>query len=74
MSDNPSEARILQTIRSGVGTPWPKVSWMQYLRWASNMEAVWHGSPAAAEASLDAADRWGEVVDRRRILFQDQTS
>jgi len=30
-------------------------------------------NPAAAEASLDAADRsWGEVVDRRRILFQDR--
>lgn len=73
MSDNPSEARILQIIRDGSGTPWLKLSWMQYLRWASNMEAVWHGSPAAAEAALDAADRsWGEVVDRRRILFQDR--
>lgn len=73
MTNNPSEARILEIIRSGAGTPWLKLSWMQYLRWASNMEAAWHGSPAAAEASLDAADRsWGEVVDRKRILFQDR--
>jgi hypothetical protein len=46
---------------------------MQYLQWASSMEAIWHGSPASAEASLDAADRsWAEVVDRNRILFQDR--
>lgn len=73
MSDNPSEARILQIIRSGAGSPWLKLSWMQYLRWSSNMEALWHGNPAAAEASLVAADHsWGEAVVDRRILFQDR--
>ncbi len=73
MSNNPSEARILEIIRSGAATPWLKLSWMQYLRWASNNEAAWHGNPAAAEAALEATDRnWSDVVDRRRILFQDR--
>lgn len=73
MSSNPSEARILEIIRSGAGTPWLKLSWMQFLRWASNIEAICHGRPTDAEAALDAADRrWGEVVDRKRILFQDR--
>lgn len=71
--DNPSEGRILDIIRGGTGAAWLKLSWMQYLRWASNMEAVWHGSPGAAEAYLADSDRsWGDVVDRRRILFQDR--
>jgi len=73
MANNPSEARILEIIRSGARTPWLKLSWMQYLRWAVNMESMLHGSPAVAEASLDAADRsWGEIVDRKRVLFQDR--
>lgn len=73
MSDNPSEARILEIIRSGSGSPWLKLSWMQYLRWAINAEAAGHGNPTAAEAALVAADqRWGDAVERRRILFQDR--
>lgn len=73
MSGNPSEARILEIIRGGTRTAWLKLSWMQYLRWASNMEALWHGNPTLAEASLDTADRnWSEIVDRRKLLFQDR--
>ena len=73
MASNPAEARILEIIRSGAGTPWLKQSWLQYLRWASNTEASLNGSRTAAEAALAAADQsWGDIVDRRRILFQDR--
>lgn len=70
--DNPAEGRILDIIRSGVGTPWLKLSWLQYLRWVRNMEAAWHGNSAAAEFALESADAmWGEV-QARRILFQER--
>jgi hypothetical protein len=71
-ADNPAEGRILEILRSGVATPWLKLSWLQYLRWVRNVEAAWHGNPAAAEAALESADvMWGEV-QRRRILFQER--
>lgn len=67
---NPAGGRILEIIRSGVKAPWLKLSWMQYLRWASNMEARWHGNSAGAERGLVRSDRnWGEVED---VLFQDR--
>lgn len=67
---NPASARILQIIRSGVKAPWLKLSWMQYLRWASNVESLWHGDASAVEVGLSAADHnWGLVRD---VLFQDR--
>ncbi|MFX1682873.1 hypothetical protein PV762_26970 [Mitsuaria sp. CC2] len=67
---NPAGGRILEIIRSGVKAPWLKLSWMQYLRWASNMEARWHGNSASAERSLVRSDgNWGEIED---VLFQDR--
>ena len=73
MSNNPAEARILGIIQTGTKTAWLKHSWVQYLRWASNQEAVWHGNPGAAEAALEKADNsWGDVIDTKRILFHDR--
>lgn len=70
---NPSSARIIEIIRSGTGAAWLKLSWMQYLRWASNAEARLNDDPEFAEGLLARADsRWGEVNDQRRILFQDR--
>ncbi|MNW04178.1 hypothetical protein D3C71_2002290 [compost metagenome] len=49
-----------------------KESWLQYLRWISNAEASWHGRPDAAEQFLEQSHRlWGDIVNVRRILFQD---
>jgi hypothetical protein len=67
---NPSGARILEIIRSGEKAAWLKLSWMQYLRWASNIESLWHGDAAAVETGLLAADHnWGLLSD---VLFQDR--
>lgn len=70
---NPSSARILEIVRGGAGTPWLKLSWMQYLRWASNAEARLNGNPELAEKLLNRADdRWGDAIDKKRILFHDR--
>lgn len=67
---NPAGARILEIIRSGKKVAWVKLSWVQYLRWASNVESLWHGNAAAVENSLLAANHnWGLLSD---ILFQDR--
>jgi hypothetical protein len=67
---NPAGARILEIIRSGEKVAWLKLSWMQYLRWASNIESQWHGDAAAVETGLLAADHnWGLLSD---VLFQDR--
>ena len=66
----PAEGRILEILRVQSRPPWLKLSWLQRLRWVRNVEAAWHGNPAAAEAALESADAmWGEV-QTRRILFQ----
>lgn len=71
-ADNPAEERILEILRSGVATPWLKLSWLQYLRWVRNVEAAWDRNPAAAEAALESADAmWGDV-QAKRILFQER--
>jgi hypothetical protein len=62
---NPSSARILEILRSGSGAAWQKLSWLQYLRWFSNVEAKW-GDAALAEKALEASDaKWAEVDDKR---------
>lgn len=67
---NPAGARILEIIRSGEKVAWLKLSWMQYLRWASNIESMWHGDAEAVETGLRAADHnWGLLSD---MLFQDR--
>lgn len=67
---NPAGARILEIIRSGQKVAWLKLSWMQYLRWASNIESQWHRDAAAVEAGLHAADHnWGLLS---HVLFQDR--
>lgn len=73
MSSNPAEARIFDIIQAEAKAAWLKLSWVQYLRWASNQEALWHGNPGAAEFALEAADQsWGDVIHKRRVLFQDR--
>lgn len=69
-SGNPSSARILEILRSGSGAAWQKLSWLQYLRWASNVESEWVG-PAAEEALQRADSRWGQI-QARRVLFTDR--
>lgn len=67
---NPAGARILEIIRSGEKVAWLKLSWMQYLRWASNIESKWHGDATAVETGLLAANHnWGLLSD---VLFQDR--
>jgi len=72
-SDNPATDRIMELIQSGSEKAWIKQSWLQYLRWISNAEAAWHGNAARAEEFLEESDRiWADIVDVRRILFQDR--
>jgi len=72
LSDNPASGRIMELIQTGSTKLWVKESWLQYLRWISNAEASWHGRPDAAEQFLEQSHRlWGDIVNVRRILFQD---
>lgn len=65
---NPSGTKILDIVRSGSGTPWQKLSWLQYLRWMSNAETLFSKS-GAAERFLERSDeRWTEL-QRKKILF-----
>lgn len=68
---NPASARILEILLSGSGEAWLKLSWLQYLRWVSNMEADWDDPNAALGALQASDDNWGEV-ERLRILFTDR--
>lgn len=69
--NNPSSARILEILRSDSGEAWQKLSWLQYLRWVSIVEARWDNH-AAAERALERSDgKWGEVQEKR-ILFTDR--
>jgi len=69
--DNPSSRVIADQLRGGSPVPWLKLSWVQYLRWVSNVESSWR-DPVLAEEALEHSDRrWREAM-QARILFVDR--
>ncbi len=68
---NPASKRILGIIRSGTGTSWQKLSWLQFLRWVSNRDQLIVDREAAEKYLERCDDRWGYVQDLK-ILFADR--
>jgi hypothetical protein len=68
---NPASLRILQILRSGDNVSWIKLSWLQYLRWISNMEVLLGEPEVAEQVLMRSDDKWGEV-ESKRILFADR--
>jgi len=70
-ASNPAGERILAILRSGSGEAWQKLSWLQYLRWVHNAEALFSRA-GEAEKTLETWDaKWGEI-QAKRILFTDR--
>lgn len=68
---NPAAEKIFEILRSGSGAPWRKLSWLQYLRWVTNMEPRF-ADPGFAERSLLQSDRkWGEA-DKLKVTMTDR--
>lgn len=68
---NPASKRILEIIRSGTGTPWQKLSWLQFLRWVSNRDQLITNREHAEKYLERCDDRWG-YVQELKILFADR--
>lgn len=66
---NPASSQILDILRRGTGQAWLKLSWIQYLRWASNVEAAIN---AEDDRRLVRADESWAQVEQLRILFIDR--
>jgi len=69
---NPYSVEILKIVDAGMGEPWVKFGWRQYLYWFKELESVLSADSNAIESILKAADaRWGEV-SKSRILLLDR--
>lgn len=67
-TDNPASERILQILRSGSGEAWLRLSWVQYLRWVSVIEARATAGDDTILSRVDAA--WASIP--RTMLFVDR--
>lgn len=69
---NPYSEEILKIIDAGMGEPWVKYGWRQYLYWFRETESVLSTKPSAVESILTSADRrWG-AVSKSRVLLLDR--
>jgi hypothetical protein len=68
---NPAAAKIFEILRTGSGAPWRKLSWLQYLRWVTNMEPKF-ADPGLAERALVQSDRKWAEVDKLKITMTDR--
>ena len=69
---NPYSVEILKIIDAGMGEPWVKHGWRQYLYWFREIESVLSSKPSSVESILTSADhRWG-VVSKSRVLLTDR--
>lgn len=67
---NPAGARILDILRGGKGEPWQKHSWLQYLRWVHDTDAIF-SQPGEAEKALELwAENW-RALNAKRVQFTD---
>ncbi|OQS11363.1 hypothetical protein B0T37_07940 [Chromobacterium violaceum] len=69
---NPISNKILAILRDGSGAPWLKLSWLQYLRWFSNIESYCTNANRV-ESILENSDQyWEKALKDMRILFTDR--
>lgn len=69
-SSNPHSERILSVLRSQSGEAWLKLSWLQYLRWFTNMTESISGPDETKALLADAAEAW-KKIEKLGMFFLD---
>lgn len=69
--ENPASREILELLIRNKGEPWQKLSWLQYLRWFSNMDGQIQDLATGERMLVAADDAWG-IVLQRKMLFVDR--
>ena len=67
---NEFSEKIISILRGGSGDAWQKLSWLQYMKWFSNVTARVKSANDAEKILLDSLDAW-KFVEQQRILFFD---
>lgn len=72
---NPYSQKILSILDAGMGQPWVREGWRQYLYWLQETEALVSGDIAAVKTLLKKADSaWGVIADSEIYLYDRQNT
>lgn len=69
---NPYSVEILKIVDAGMGVPWVKYGWRQYLYWFRETESTIASRTSSVESILVAADRRWSAVSKSGVLLLDR--